>query len=80
MINFHQFDKRLFVKVWLSTQKGKDLKVLSTFARHLLETHLERLEHVPNRIGAGITRIYCQLHLREKQSILFQTKNTATMF
>jgi hypothetical protein len=32
--------------------------------RVVLGTSLERFEHVPRRIRAGITRIRCQLHLR----------------
>jgi hypothetical protein len=30
---------------------------------------MEHLEHVPRRIGAGITRIRCQLHLRKTEQI-----------
>jgi len=33
--------------------------------RVVLGTRMEHLEHVPKRIRAGITRIRCQLHLRE---------------
>jgi hypothetical protein len=33
--------------------------------RVVLGTSMERLEHVPRRIRGGITRIRCQLHLRE---------------